>query len=283
MKPSQTAALPDQHEAVAERQSMPAAQLVAHDSREERAATMDRDGFVFFPTVISKEEVRELRACSDRIQTVEIAGWDSIGSNGNGIKTIQNSFNRDALYLDYLDKPGVIELVEDVLGDDCHIIQMTQWNTGRREDQGMHADWKPIVLPDDVGADPRVNIPALIMTAHFYLDDMYEDLGPTRVIPGTHRAGSKPHHDSDQWNNVQEQSILCKAGDVIVFRSDLWHRGGANRTDQVRYLLQVHYANRWIAQRFPPFLSFQFNPEILSQATPRQRRLLGEHRAGPFA
>ena len=147
----------------------------------------------------------------------------------------------------------------------------------------MHADWKPILLPDDVAIDPRVKIPALIMTAHFYLDDIYEALGPTRVVPGSHRAGIRPERDQEKWNDAEEQSILCQAGDVIVFRSDVWHRGGANRTDQVRYLLQVHYANRWIAQRFPPFLSFQFDPEILSKATPRQRRLLGEHRPGPFA
>ena len=72
-------------------------------------------------------------------------------------------------YLDFLDKPGVIELVEDTLGEDCHIIQMTQWNTGKREEQKMHADWKPILLPDDVAIDPRVKIPPLIMTAPTFI------------------------------------------------------------------------------------------------------------------
>lgn len=136
MQPSQKATPPDQKASGTEKQSMPAAELVTYDSREERATAMERDGFVFFPAVISKEEVRELRACSDRIQTVEIPGWDSIGPNGSGIKTIQNSFNRDALYLEYLDKPGVIELVEDVLGDDCHIIQMTSVEYGKTERPG---------------------------------------------------------------------------------------------------------------------------------------------------
>lgn len=262
---------------------MPVAELIAYASRQERAQAMERDGFVYLPGVINSQEVQQLRACSYRIQPAAGSAWDSMDASGSGIKTIQNAFNRDPLYLEYLDKPGVIEIVEDVLGEDCHIIQMTQWNTGRRENQAMHTDWKPIRLPDDVAGDERVRIPALIMTAHFYLDDMYEALGPTRVIPGSHRAGSSPEPDAGQWNGVKEQSILCQAGDVIVFRSDVWHRGGANRTDIVRYLLQVHYANRWIAQRFPPFLSFQFDPGILSQATPRQRRLLGEHQPGPFA
>ena len=262
---------------------MPAADLVTYGSREERVSAMNRDGFVYFPKVLNSQQVQELRACTDRIQTVEAPGFDWVGNDGPGTKSIKTAFNRHPLYLECLDKPGVIELAEDVLGDDCHIIQMNQWNTGRRENTGMHTDWKPIALPDDIAADPRVQIPAWILTAHFQLDDMDEDFGPTRVIPGSHRAGSKPQVDSKQWNGVEEQSLLCNAGDVIVFRADLWHQGGANRTDRIRYLLQVHYANRWIAQRFPPYLSFRFKPEILSLATPRQRRLLGEHVPASFA
>ena len=272
-----------QMQAPQEERTVPAAKLVAYNTREELAGAMQRDGFAYLPAVLSKEEVEELRACSDGLRTVEIPGFEGIDPDDGRIKTIQNAFNRDPLYLEFLDKPGVIELVEDTLGEDCHIIQMSQWNTGRRDDQPMHADWKPVLLPDQVAADKQVEIPALIVTAHFYLDDICEELGPTRVIPGSHRAGSPPERDQDQWNGVPEQSILCGAGDVVVFRSDLWHRGGANTTDQVRYLLQVHYSNRWIAQRFPPYLSFQFNQEILARATPRQRRLLGEHETGPYA
>ena len=105
---------------------------------------MERDGFVFLPAVLSPEQVQELRECSDRIKSVAAPRWDFIDPEGSGIKTIQNAFNRDPLYLDFLDKPGVIELVEDTLGEDCHIIQMTQWNTGKARGtenaRGLEAD-----------------------------------------------------------------------------------------------------------------------------------------------
>ena len=72
--------------------------------------------------------------------------------------------------------------------------------------------------------------------------------------------------------------MLCKAGDVVTFRCEVWHRGTSNRSNEDRYLLQVHYARRMIAQKFPPYLnSFQFDPDIIARATPRQRRLLGDH------
>ncbi|MBI4552022.1 MAG: dioxygenase, partial [Candidatus Latescibacteria bacterium] len=63
----------------------------------------------------------------------------------------------------------------------------------------------------------------------------------------------------------------------------VWHRGTANTSDRVRYLLQVHYANRMMTQKYPPYLNqFQFDPQLLAQATPRQRRLLGEHRQSQY-
>ena len=68
-----------------------------------------------------------------------------------------------------------------------------------------------------------------------------------------------------------------------MFRSDIWHRGSANRSDRTRYLLQVHYAQRMITQKFTPYLNqFQFDPAILTQASPRQRRLLGDHRPSNY-
>jgi len=76
---------------------------------------------------------------------------------------------------------------------------------------------------------------------------------------------------------------MCHAGDVLAFRSEVWHRGTANSSDQVRHLLQVHYAQRMITQKFPPYLNkFQFDEALLAQATPRQRRLLGEHRRSNY-
>lgn len=169
-------------------------------------------------------------------------------------------------------------MAEEIHGADCHIIGMTAWITGpERPDQTLHVDYLPVSLPADILEDPRVNIPAFITTAHFYLSDMYEELGPRKFVPGSHLSGREPNGDAE-WKVAGEQSILCNAGDVVVFRSEMWHRGSANTSNQERYLLQVHYALRWITQKFPPYLNrFQFDEGILEKLTPRQRRLLGEH------
>jgi ectoine hydroxylase-related dioxygenase (phytanoyl-CoA dioxygenase family) len=199
-------------------------------------------------------------------------------------KAVNNAFDRDPAFLDYLDHERVIEVEEAVHGADCHVITMTAWLTGPgRPDGGLHADYVPVPLPEDVMADERIQIPSMITTAHYYLDDLYEELGPTQFIPGSHRSGRQVNGDTT-WQGVGPQSILCSAGDVVIFRSEVWHKGTPNTSDQVRYLLQVHYSNRWISQRYPPYLGrFRIDPAILAQATPRQRRLMGEHERGPYA
>jgi ectoine hydroxylase-related dioxygenase (phytanoyl-CoA dioxygenase family) len=120
-------------------------------------------------------------------------------------------------------------------------------------------------------------------TAHFYLSPQTEELCPTHVIPGSHRAGRRPRPGEGHWNGRLPQPVLCDAGDVLFFRSDLWHSGSDNRTaDQARYLLQVHYGRREMAQHFSPFLEWQFDAAMIAAATPRQRRLLGGHEPGTY-
>jgi ectoine hydroxylase-related dioxygenase (phytanoyl-CoA dioxygenase family) len=261
------------------------ASLVAHPDLESQVRALEINGYAFLPSVVDAAEVEELRACMDRLTPIpESFDRHTTPENGGFLnKSINNAFNRDPLFLRYLDRPGVIELAEAVHGNDCHVIGMTAWMTGPgRPDQRLHTDWLPITLPPDVLADPRVKMPVFITTAHFYLDDLYPELGPTAFVPGSHLSGRGPQGDT-HWNGAEEASILCRAGDVVLFRSEVWHRGTANMSHEVRYLLQVHYAQRMITQKFPPYLNrFQFDEAILSRATPRQRRLLGEHRPSNY-
>jgi hypothetical protein len=260
--------------------------LVAQPDLESRVAAVVRDGYVYFPQVIGSAEIAELRRSMDSLTALpENYDRDWRPPEHSYVnKSINNVFNRSALFLQYLDRPGVIELAEALHGADCHVIGMTAWVTGPgRPAQRLHADWQPLVLPEEVMEDPRVQIPVYITTAHYYLDDITPDLGPTAFVPGSHRSGRPPGTEETNWRGREEQTILCAAGDVVVFRSEVWHRGTANTSNRERYLLQVHYGQRMISQRFPPYLNrFQFDPEILARCSPRQRRLLGDHPQGSY-
>ena len=259
--------------------------LIAYPDLPSRVAALERDGYVYLPAVLNAGEIAAMRSRMDALEALP-ESYDrhhTPETHSFLNKCINNTFNRDSLFLSFLDWPDVIEIEEAVHGEDCHVIGMTAWLTGPgRPHQSLHADWLAVPLPEEVMADPRVKMPIFITTAHYYLDDLCEALGPTQFVPGSHRSGRKPDGETE-WQGAKPQSILCKAGDVVIFRSEVWHRGTANTSDQTRYLLQVHYANRMITQKYPPYLNrFQFDPAILAQASPRQRRLMGDHRQGSY-
>lgn len=247
----------------------------AHAVDEMRAA-MDSDGFVLIPQVLSPEEVATARQKIDELTPIY---WDFRGLTDH----YKNVFNRDPYWITFLDRPGIIDLAEASMGRNCHIIGETAWRShpGHRG-VGLHLDYLPMEWPEP-GIPDNIQVPMFICTAHFYLSPQPLELCPTHVILGSHRAGRRPARSETHWRGRVPVPVLCNAGDVLFFRSDIWHSGSNNSTsDQVRYLLQVHYGRREIAQHFAPYLDWHFNPQTLSACNPRQLRLLGNHDQGAY-
>ncbi|MBT5536303.1 dioxygenase, partial [Candidatus Poribacteria bacterium] len=191
-----------------------ALELTAYDTPEERVRAIEEDGFAYFPAALDADEVATLRSVMSGLQPISESfdRYHTAEERGFLQAHVNNAFNRDPLFLGYLDRPGVIELAEATHGEDCHVIGMTSWITGPgRPDQTLHTDWLPLPLPEDIAAGPRVKVPVFITTTHYYLDDMTEELGPTTFVPGSHRSGRSPNGDTE-WLGQSERSILCKAG-----------------------------------------------------------------------
>jgi hypothetical protein len=236
------------------------------------------DGFALIPGVLSASQVRDLRGAIDRLTPIH---WDYTGV----VDHYKCVFNRDPLWLSYLDVPGVIDLAEAALGQDCHVIGQTAWRCHPRFfGVDVHADYLALELPEEWAGDPHFELPVPIATVHYFLNDISGALCPTKIIPGSHKSGRYPQpRNETTWRGREPEAVLCRAGDALFFRSELWHSGSLNLTaDQTRYLLQVHYGRRMIAQKFSPYIEWRFNPEVLAAATPRQRRLLGDHRPGAY-
>ena len=259
-------------------------QMEVHSGLEGQLESLRRHGFAYLPGVINSEEIEAIKECMKTLEPIKESNdfWGDPGDRiGMGVRSlhVKNAFNRNFVFWRLMDKPGVIELAEAALGDDCHLVGMSAWRSGPgRPDQSLHSDWVPVPLPSNIASNPEVELPIFIATAHFYLEDITEDLGPTKFIPGSHRAGRPPEDGEIDWNGVEQENVIVNAGDVVMFRSEIWHRGSANSSDISRHLVQVHYGSRWMAPRMPPYLNqLQFDKDLVAQATQRQLRLLGDH------
>ncbi len=244
-----------------------------HATAAECAESLDRDGYVVLPKVFSTAEVAELRAWIDGLGGDD-ARYDVPTWCFN--KQVGAAFHRDPAFLRLIDRPAVLAAARAVLGADCQVIGGSLWVTGPGRAMGLHADYIPVQLPEDIAADPRVRMPTFVATAHFYLDDLTPEFGPTMLIPGSHRAG-RPPRDEVAWRGRAPELALVDAGDCLLFRSEIWHGAARNQGPRRRYLIQVHYANVYIASSVPPVTRPEsWSAESLAAVTPAQRALLGE-------
>jgi hypothetical protein len=247
---------------------------------------LEHDGYAIVAHALSAQQWAQARQMIDALRPLH---WDEVdasvthGEPGRRLDRYLCIFNRDPYWLQFIDRPGLIDLVEAALGADCHMIGMTAWRShpGYRS-EALHVDYLPFESPDSALPAPS-RIPIFIMTVHFYLSDVTADLAPTRIVPGSHRSRRAPRDKDVEWQGRPPETVLACAGDALVFRSDVWHAGSDNRSQRaIRYLLQVHYGRREMAQHFSPFIEWRFNPPVLAAASKRQRRLLGNHEPGAY-
>jgi hypothetical protein len=240
---------------------------------EEGAQAMFDDGYVQFPGLFSTAEVSALRDWIDSLgdddAAYEFKNWCFN-------KHLEADVRNDPTWLRLMDRPPVVGVLDQVLGPDCICYGGSLWVTGQGREMGMHADLLLMETPDGLLYDAKVRLPVFRASLHIYLDDQVEEIGPTLVIPGSHLAGRKPRNEST-WRGIAPKRPAFAAGGALLFRHDVWHGAARNTSTRRRYMIQVHYAIRWHhrppAPMVPPAL---YNPAVLAQATPCQRRLLGE-------
>ncbi len=199
--------------------------------------------------------------------------------------------NHSALCQDTVAHRGILDVIEPLLGEDCHVIANTAWrnppnSTGMHGGEAWHIDAGPhIPLAEGVIWPADIPHPTFAVGVHIYLRECRLEDGPTGVLAGSHLSGQFPPLDRrmDDDLTYDEQSViplLAQPGDVGFFVSDIWHRRMPTQPgDQGRFFLQVHYGRRDIAQRiFTTDMTNHLSPAAVSRATtPRQKTVVGLH------
>ncbi len=256
------------------------------------AERLQSDGYVVLDGVFVEEEIAAL--CADVERVFGEYPPDERGDSPEQSAPFRyEMLNRSGVVQRAVGHPRILEVVEPLLGEDCHIIANTAWwqQSGENDHLGRfwHIDGGPHVPRDpSVSWDPRIPYPVFAIAAHLYLWDCPIEAGPTGLIPGSHASGQAPPmeqlaDDDLVWNGQGAVPIVARAGDVALFVSDIWHRRMPPESgDPGRMFVQCHYGRRDIAQRIRPTSSVNhLSAEALARArTPRERTLVGCHPLG---
>ena len=210
---------------------------------DEHQAEFKQVGFTLFPGMLDADWVGEMRAAfdaiADRVATVD-------GRRPAALVDVLE--HQPQLVLRALANERLLDFAELVIGPHVQLESVTY-----RRSPPDAADAGPVLgfhrdmfafFPDD-GVYHR----PLLFNALSYLQDLTDESGPLRIIPGSHMRAMQMTREQAKQPHPEEVIVYPKAGDVAVFHCSMLHSGSANRSADYRYLFFLTLNHSWLKHR----------------------------------
>ena len=245
----------------------------------------DTQGFCVIPELLDAAQLERQRKA--------LAPWIDHGPMGRnvfeGTRThrIYAMLAKDPVFAELVAHPVSLAWAEHYLGQSCLLSACLAIHLQPGESaQPWHTD------DGHTSLEPPHDL--LGVSTFWALDDTTVENGATEVLPGSHRWSETefPGVLKDQDFATSEDAagdpgahpdavkVTMPAGSLMIARGDLWHRGGANRSDTARCLVTPQYCAGWLRPLESMLLSVP--PEHAAALPERVRELLGYSIHPPF-
>jgi phytanoyl-CoA hydroxylase len=227
------------------------------DRFESYQSDFAQDGYVIVRNFLSPQEVAELEQNLSRYIERIVPGlpptdafYESKG-NPETLKQMQFMQNHDAFFAEFLHRNKYLELAEALLGMPVVAQGAEYFNkpAGIGKQTPPHQDGYYFTL-----------VPSEALTLWFALDEVNEENGCVRYVPGSHKRGMRPHNVSNvlgfsqgiaDWNaqdQAHEVKGLARPGDLLAHHCNTIHRAEANLSRHSRRAVAIVY---YAAQAVP--------------------------------
>jgi ectoine hydroxylase-related dioxygenase (phytanoyl-CoA dioxygenase family) len=199
---------------------------------------LDEQGFVLLEGVIPPAFLAELRG-----RLLELYGEEGDRA-GHEFKTeahatrLANLVDKGDVFQRAIVLPDVLAGVRHVLGGEIKLSSLNARSAdpGSEAGQPLHVDMGAV--PDERGY--------WVCNTVWMLDEFTPENGATRMVPGSHRWGTRPQDvlADPMAPHPDEVLLLGKAGSIAIMNAHLWHGGTANRSASPRLALHAFYCRR---------------------------------------
>jgi len=258
--------------------------LSAETFQEALTDVHDR-GYVIIEDVLSSSDCNDYRQILEQFMAVSPAGRNVF--EGTSSHRLYALLAKSERFADMIEHPLALAFAEHFLGESCLLSACLSINLHPGETvQPWHTDDGHISVPQphDVFG----------ISVFWALDDTTETNGATEVLPYSHQWESPDIVDRLEDEHFEQRSALSehpqagidrvkatmKAGSLMIMRSDVWHRGGANQTNEDRLIVTPQYCAGWARPLETMLLAV--SPETVARLPSRTQALLGYSIHTPF-
>jgi ectoine hydroxylase-related dioxygenase (phytanoyl-CoA dioxygenase family) len=260
------------------------------DFTDQQRQRLDQDGYFIVPGYFSADQVEQLREQFDIWERQATPRTDLAIEPGTAV-FLHDLFNKSEVFDSVLRCRPTLAAAHQLLGE-IHVYSLNGRNPAQGHgQQALHSD-----VPS-TGPNQWRLVNTMIM-----LDDMTEENGPTRLVPGSHKwpslnvpednlsGAQRPVPSADELAllpadpmvpHPSEVKVTGTAGSVCVINAHIWHGGTLNRSGAKRRLLHLAVGKRDIPQQFNQ--RDHLTPSLAKRASAAERYLLDIEGAEPIA
>lgn len=220
-------------------------------------AQFDAQGYLLVKGVLHDNHLRQIQNEFDQVWKLEQP------------KVCQHQLLRYPAFLDLIEHPPILDRHRSIFGSQVQLLQYDLLRQGPASTVAERMWHRDLTFPGDR---------CLSINTILYLDDMTEEVGPTRVVPGSHRGEALPPLGQRHQPLPNEIVISAEAGDAAFINSAIWHSGGRNRGPGLRRGIYLYYGWWWL-KRFENELALPW--QAYAGASEQRLRLLGAKMPDP--
>ena len=223
---------------------------------DEKAFFLEH-GYLHARGVLSPEHLEKTRAEFDRV-------WDAEGPPCSQHKLLKHRH-----FIELIEHPPILDRHAAIFGRQTQLLQYDflrqgPFKPGTEIKPGMERSWHRDFTQ---AGDYPLSINTIL-----YLDEMTEERGPTRVVPGSHRGMGWPPKEKRLEPLPGEVAVHAQPGDAVFINSAIWHSGGLNKTDGLRRGIYLYYGYWWL-KRYESHIALPW--QAFENASEVRLRLLG--------
>jgi len=244
--------------------------LPADASPQDITKILQRDGCAVVDRLVSRAAIDRVR--EEMAPYIERTKLGQDAFSGGSTRRTGGLIARSPASRDLIMNPTVVDSAKSLLADATSIrLHLTQVIAiGPDESpQRIHRDqWAFDFFSFPKGFEVQCN-------TIWAMTDFTENNGATRVIPGSHLFDDKL-----EFKLQDTVPAEMEAGSVFLYTGSVYHGGGANQSDEVRYGLNITYARSWLRQEENQYLSV---PHSIAEELPKPLLRLMGYARGAYA